>query len=100
MGNRRTHNRFLDFLSTYWKTLLIVGIPLALLPLPLVAGTDPAKCGYVILLMALYWMCDLLPLAITSLIPVALFPMMGIMDTGSTSMQYMKSTCMLVLVSK
>lgn len=50
--------------------------------------------------MALYWMLDLLPLGITALIPVAVFPLLGIMGTSAVSQLYMKSTCMLVLGSE
>jgi hypothetical protein len=42
-------------------------------------------------------MFELLPLPVTALMPVALFPMMGIMSTNETAMCYMKDTCMLYL---
>ena len=38
-----------------------------------------AKCGFVVILMALYWCTECVPLAVTSLLPAILFPMMGIM---------------------
>ncbi len=41
-----------------------------------------AKCGFVIILMALYWCTECIPLAVTALLPVILFPMMGIMESG------------------
>lgn len=40
--------------------------------------------------MAVYWMTEALPLAITSLLPVVLFPLLGIMDTGKVCTAYMK----------
>jgi hypothetical protein len=40
--------------------------------------------------MAIYWMVEALPLAITSLLPVVLFPLLGIMDTGKVCTAYMK----------
>ena len=49
----------------------------------------------VALLMACSWMMELLPLPITSLIPLALFPLMGIMNTGDVSVNYLNKTCML-----
>lgn len=40
-----------------------------------------AKCGYAIILMALYWCTECIPLAVTALLPVILFPMMGILES-------------------
>ena len=47
--------------------------------------------------MALYWMTEALPLAVTSLIPVVFFPLFGIMSTGSVTMAYMKETNMMFI---
>ncbi|MEQ2178072.1 hypothetical protein GOODEAATRI_010156, partial [Goodea atripinnis] len=44
--------------------------------------TLEARCGYVIILMTLYWCTECMPLAVTALLPVILFPMMGIMKAG------------------
>ena len=49
-----------------------------------------AQCGYVIIIMAIYWMTEALPLPVTSLIPVVAFPLFGIMDTGAVCTAYMK----------
>ena len=45
-------------------------------------------------------MLELLPLPVTALIPVAVFPLLGIMSTNEVSMCYMKDTCMLYLGGK
>uniref|UniRef100_A0A7M4ENE5 Solute carrier family 13 member 5 n=1 Tax=Crocodylus porosus TaxID=8502 RepID=A0A7M4ENE5_CROPO len=65
--------------------------PLLLLPLPLVLRSLEARCGYVIILMAVYWCAEVIPLAITSLLPVVLFPLFGILE----SKEYLKDTNML-----
>ncbi|MEA3477886.1 MAG: anion permease, partial [Bacteroidota bacterium] len=39
-------------------------------------------------LMAIWWITEAIPLAVTSLIPVALFPLLGIMDGKDTSSAY------------
>uniref|UniRef100_A0A8C2ZKV6 Solute carrier family 13 member 2 n=1 Tax=Cyclopterus lumpus TaxID=8103 RepID=A0A8C2ZKV6_CYCLU len=56
-----------------------------------------ARCGYVIILMALYWCTECMPLAVTSLLPVVLFPMMGIMKAGDVSIEYLKDSNMLFI---
>ena len=35
------------------------------------------RCAYVMLIMAAFWVTEALPLAITSLLPVALLPLLG-----------------------
>ncbi|CAH2219981.1 solute carrier family 13 member 2 [Pelobates cultripes] len=69
--------------------------PLFLLPLPLVVPSTEANCGFIIIIMALYWCFEALPLAVTALLPVVLFPMMGIMDSTAVCSQYLKDTNML-----
>uniref|UniRef100_A0A8C8FT52 Solute carrier family 13 member 2 n=1 Tax=Oncorhynchus tshawytscha TaxID=74940 RepID=A0A8C8FT52_ONCTS len=56
-----------------------------------------AKCGYAIILMALYWCTECMPLAVTALLPVVLFPMMGIMESGAVCVQYLKDSNMLFI---
>uniref|UniRef100_A0A7M4ENC7 Solute carrier family 13 member 5 n=1 Tax=Crocodylus porosus TaxID=8502 RepID=A0A7M4ENC7_CROPO len=71
--------------------------PLLLLPLPTCSLLFPqeARCGYVIILMAVYWCAEVIPLAITSLLPVVLFPLFGILESKEVCMQYLKDTNML-----
>lgn len=40
-----------------------------------------AECAYVIIVMAVYWCTEVLPLAITALLPALLFPLFGIMES-------------------
>uniref|UniRef100_A0A4W5MC01 Solute carrier family 13 member 5 n=1 Tax=Hucho hucho TaxID=62062 RepID=A0A4W5MC01_9TELE len=54
-----------------------------------------AACAYVIILMAVYWCTEALPLAVTALLPAVLFPMFGIMQSKDVCMQYLKDTNML-----
>lgn len=44
-----------------------------------------AECAYVIILMAVYWCTEVLPLAITALLPALLFPLFGIMQSKDVS---------------
>uniref|UniRef100_A0A665TTF4 Solute carrier family 13 member 2 n=1 Tax=Echeneis naucrates TaxID=173247 RepID=A0A665TTF4_ECHNA len=47
--------------------------------------------------MALYWCTECMPLAVTALLPVVLFPMMGIMTAGEVSIEYLKDSNMLFI---
>ena len=88
----------------FWKPIAIVVLPLALLPLIIIPTTEAdsaiGKCGYVGLLMAFSWMLELMPLAVTALIPVALFPILGVASTAFVSVQYLNKTCMLFVGGK
>lgn len=46
-------------------------------------------CAYVILWMAFYWTAEVIPLAITSLMPVVLFPLLGILSSQRVSSFYL-----------
>ncbi|NXV83172.1 S13A2 protein, partial [Atlantisia rogersi] len=56
-----------------------------------------ARCGYVIIVMALFWCTEALPLAVTALFPVLLFPLMNIMDSTTVCREYLKDTNMLFI---
>ncbi|XP_064880137.1 solute carrier family 13 member 2-like [Oncorhynchus nerka] len=79
----------------YRNYLVIFLTPLLILPLPIIVGGPEASCGYVIILTALYWCTECMPLAVTGLLPVILFPMMGIMESSEVCTQYMKDSNML-----
>ena len=53
--------------------------------------------GYVILIMAFYWMTEALPLPVTSLLPVAAFPALGVIDTATASAAFMKESTMMYM---
>ncbi|XP_041808711.1 solute carrier family 13 member 2 [Chelmon rostratus] len=89
-----------DWLKWLWyhrNYIIIVVTPIVLLPLPLIYPTSEARCGYAIILMALYWCTECMPLAVTALLPVILFPMMGIMKAEAVSIQYLKDSNMLFI---
>ncbi|XP_042355205.1 solute carrier family 13 member 2 [Plectropomus leopardus] len=88
---------WLKWLWYHRNFIIIVVTPLALLPLPLIIPTSEARCGYAIILMALYWCTECMPLAVTALLPVILFPMMGIMKAGEVSIEYLKDSNMLFI---
>ncbi|XP_009883480.1 PREDICTED: LOW QUALITY PROTEIN: solute carrier family 13 member 2 [Charadrius vociferus] len=88
---------FLQMTLAFKKYLIIVLVPLLSLPLPLAVPTKEAQCGYVIIVMALFWCTEALPLAVTALFPVLLFPLMNIMDSTTVCREYLKDTNMLFI---
>ncbi|MFP4470575.1 MAG: SLC13 family permease, partial [Bacteroidales bacterium] len=76
--------------------------PLLSLFLIFFTETDPDNklVGYtlaVALLMAVWWITEIVPLAVTSLLPVALFPLLGIMDGQDVSATYFNHVIFLFL---
>lgn len=61
-----------------------------MLVMPTPAGMEPSaqKMAAVALLMATWWMCESIPIPATSLLPIALFPLLGIMHTKKATAPY------------
>ena len=51
----------------------------------------------VVVLMAGWWVTEAIPIAVTSILPVALFPLLGIMDGGTAASQYFNDIIFLFL---
>ncbi|XP_078080737.1 Na(+)/citrate cotransporter-like isoform X3 [Mustelus asterias] len=81
-----------------FRTFLILIVPLLLfVPLPIAVQTKEAYCGFIVLIMAVYWCTEVIPLAVTSFLPILLFPMFGIMPSKTVCRQYLKDTNVLFL---
>ncbi|XP_054159318.1 Na(+)/citrate cotransporter-like [Oppia nitens] len=74
-------------------------LPLVLIPIPLMIDTSAGKCAYVVLLMSLYWFTEAVPISVTALLPIVLFPLMGILSSEQTSKAYVNGTIMIFLGS-
>lgn len=61
-----------------------------MLIVPTPAAMEPAaqKMAAVALLMATWWMCESIPIPATSLLPIALFPLLGILHTKKATAPY------------
>jgi len=49
------------------------------------------------ILMGVYWMTEVVPVAVTSFIPLILFPTLGLMGAGEVSKAYMSDTVWLFI---
>ncbi|MCZ6632969.1 MAG: DASS family sodium-coupled anion symporter [bacterium] len=70
--------------------LLGFGLFLLMLALPTPDGLNPVamRAGAVTLLMAVWWMTEALPIFATALVPMVLFPLLGILDAATTATNY------------
>ncbi|XP_074641728.1 Na(+)/citrate cotransporter-like isoform X2 [Tubulanus polymorphus] len=81
----------------WWKLYVLILAPLLLLPIPILQPSSVSKCAYLMLLMAVYWVTEALPLGVTALIPVFLCPTLGLMKSKDICPNYMKDTCLLFM---
>ncbi len=56
-----------------------------------------AKMAAIVILMAVFWIKEVIPIAVTSLFPIILFPLLGIDSVNNTTLFYGKSTIYLFL---
>ncbi|XP_071179554.1 Na(+)/citrate cotransporter-like [Mytilus edulis] len=86
-----------NFLRRNRRKLIICLTPLLLLPLPLVVKTQEARCGYGLLLMAVLWMTEAIPISVTAMLPIILFPMMGVSRVKDLASKYISGTIFVFL---
>ncbi|XP_006821113.1 solute carrier family 13 member 2-like [Saccoglossus kowalevskii] len=76
--------------------IALLTIPLLCLPLIIVIPTPESYCGYVLIVMSLYWIFECVHISVTSLIPLVLFPTFGILEGGATASMYFKDITVLI----
>ena len=54
-------------------------------------------CAAIVLWMAIWWFTEAVPIAVTSLLPIVLFPLFGVMGSSDTLKEYANSTIFLFL---
>ncbi|KAK0417028.1 hypothetical protein QR680_012794 [Steinernema hermaphroditum] len=90
--------RLCSDLRPFFASLWIVLAPLLLSPL-LFLGSKEASCVFCICLLTAYWVAEVVPIAVTSLLPLLLFPVLTVLSTNDTAQQYLKDTTMLFVVT-
>lgn len=74
------------------KTGLVLGpllfVLVLLLPLPEGLGAPGARVAAVALLMACFWMSESVPIPVTAMLPIFLFPLLGVMPTAQVTVSY------------
>nr|XP_013802579.1 PREDICTED: solute carrier family 13 member 4 [Apteryx mantelli mantelli] len=77
--------------------LMVVLIPLLLLPLPLLYSSSEASCAYVLIVTAVYWVSEAVPLGAAALVPAFLYPLFGVMKSSEVAAEYFKNTTLLLM---
>uniref|UniRef100_A0A8C3JXH0 Solute carrier family 13 member 4 n=1 Tax=Calidris pygmaea TaxID=425635 RepID=A0A8C3JXH0_9CHAR len=77
--------------------LLVVLIPLLLLPLPLLYPSSEASCAYVLIVTAVFWVSEAVPLGAAALVPAFLYPLFGVMKSSEVAAEYFKNTTLLLM---
>lgn len=93
----------MNFLRHIW-TLKPIFVPIAACLVPIVLLLDydaefeeECKCGYVIIVMAILWLTEAIPIPVTALLPIFMFPLLGVAKASDISGVYIKDTTMLFL---
>ena len=66
----------------------ILFVSMLLMPLPADMSPDALKVAAVACLMAIWWVSEAAPIAATALLPIVLFPVLGVMSTAATTSAY------------
>ncbi|XP_051496549.1 solute carrier family 13 member 4 isoform X1 [Apus apus] len=77
--------------------LLVLLIPLLLLPLPLLYPSSEASCAYVLIVTAVFWVSEVVPLGAAALVPAFLYPLFGVMKSSEVAAEYFKNTTLLLM---
>lgn len=71
----------------FWTGILILLISILITP-PEGMESEAARALGVTLLMAIWWVTECIPIYATAFIPIALFPLLGILDASETAENY------------
>ncbi|OCT58145.1 hypothetical protein XELAEV_18002473mg [Xenopus laevis] len=77
--------------------LLAILVPLLLLPLPLLHPSSESSCAYVLIVTAVYWVSEAVPLGAAALVPAFLFPLFGVLKSSQVAGEYVKNTTLLLM---
>ncbi|XP_052224402.1 Na(+)/citrate cotransporter-like isoform X1 [Dreissena polymorpha] len=84
-------------LKSIWITVIAFGWPLFFAIDYPPECEKQSKCAYVIIVMAVLWLTEAIPIPVTALLPIFMFPMTGVLSASITSASYVTDTTMLFL---
>ena len=81
--------------NKYRKLIQLILIPLIFSPIPIAINSKPAYCAFLMIIMSFFWITECLPIPITSIMPVAFYPLFGITSSKCVSEIYFQDIQML-----
>ncbi|XP_074637519.1 Na(+)/citrate cotransporter-like isoform X1 [Acropora palmata] len=91
------HTSVVKLLFKWREYFILFFTPILFMPLLIAVPSSEARCAYCILVMAVYWVTEVVDLAVTALLPLVLFPLFGVLGSKQVSIQYFKDTNVLFL---
>uniref|UniRef100_A0A8C6YI22 Solute carrier family 13 member 4 n=1 Tax=Nothoprocta perdicaria TaxID=30464 RepID=A0A8C6YI22_NOTPE len=76
-------------ISSAWRGLLLQSC-LTCIP-------SEASCAYVLIVTAVYWVSEAVPLGAAALVPAFLYPLFGVMKSSEVAAEYFKNTTLLLM---
>ncbi|XP_075741854.1 Na(+)/citrate cotransporter-like [Rhipicephalus microplus] len=83
-----SESRLVNTLLRSWQFIYVVAVPVILLPLPFYMNSKAGLSAYVMLWMSFYWTAEPIPLPVTALMPLVLFPLFGVLTTAQATKLY------------
>uniref|UniRef100_A0A915J0D4 Uncharacterized protein n=1 Tax=Romanomermis culicivorax TaxID=13658 RepID=A0A915J0D4_ROMCU len=75
---------------SFRSTLTLILAPLILASIFLfVSPSKEVRCLYTVLVMAVYWVFEVVPLPVTALLPLILYPILGVSRAVDVAQSYM-----------
>ncbi|XP_028158441.1 protein I'm not dead yet-like [Ostrinia nubilalis] len=93
-------SKVLLFLSVHWRGVVCVVAPIVLIAVLTPFPPKPYQwCGYTLVLMAIFWVTECIPIAVTSFLPVLIFPLTGVSTTAETCQAYINDSVLMFIGS-
>uniref|UniRef100_H0ZMR4 Solute carrier family 13 member 4 n=1 Tax=Taeniopygia guttata TaxID=59729 RepID=H0ZMR4_TAEGU len=64
---------------------------------PCALSLQEASCAYVLIVTAVYWVSEAVPLGAAALVPAFLYPLFGVMKSSEVAAEYFKNTTLLLM---
>ncbi|KAE9555863.1 hypothetical protein FO519_000948 [Halicephalobus sp. NKZ332] len=91
-----TGPRPIQLLRQLKYSFFLIGIPLLMLPL-LTAEHKEYRCAGCVGIMAIYWLTEIIPIPVTAMLPVILFPLTEILPSSSVAKEFLNDVTFLFI---